>query len=293
LLLFGLLPAAAALECRPLVAGQPEFDGPAEYGRGLLWEVGKPGAEPNHLFGTIHVSDAEIVALSDPVQAALDGSRLFVMEVVPQADEVMQFAQLMFLDDGRRLPDLMPEAQYRSAVEILADYQLPEEVVAGMRPWAAYLTMSYPPNQTQVLDLQLLAMATESGMATHGLESLTEQGSIFADLPEDDQLRLLLDTVCHYDIVRGDFEALKKFYMAEDLKGLILYAQRHAFRDNSLYDRLTERLLTERNRLMAERAAPLLAEGGAFVAVGAMHLPGKHGLLALLKERGYTVQRVH
>jgi uncharacterized protein len=43
---------------------------------------------------------------------------------------------------------------------------------------------------------------------------------------------------------------------------------------------------------MAERIAPLLKGGGAFIAVGALHLPGKTGLIERLRAEGYTVTKV-
>jgi uncharacterized protein YbaP (TraB family) len=43
---------------------------------------------------------------------------------------------------------------------------------------------------------------------------------------------------------------------------------------------------------MAERMEPYLKQGGAFVAVGALHLPGEQGLLRLLGRRGYTLPAV-
>jgi uncharacterized protein YbaP (TraB family) len=44
---------------------------------------------------------------------------------------------------------------------------------------------------------------------------------------------------------------------------------------------------------MVARAGPILDAGNAFVAVGALHLPGPEGLVALLRKAGYTVTRVH
>jgi uncharacterized protein YbaP (TraB family) len=44
---------------------------------------------------------------------------------------------------------------------------------------------------------------------------------------------------------------------------------------------------------MVERMDGLLQEGDAFVAVGALHLPGRQGILQLLADRGYRVTRVH
>lgn len=43
---------------------------------------------------------------------------------------------------------------------------------------------------------------------------------------------------------------------------------------------------------MLSVAEPLLTQGGAFIAVGALHLPGKQGLVALLRQAGYAVTAV-
>jgi hypothetical protein len=39
--------------------------------------------------------------------------------------------------------------------------------------------------------------------------------------------------------------------------------------------------------------APRLGEGGAFIAIGALHLPGETGLLSLLAAQGYQISRVY
>jgi uncharacterized protein YbaP (TraB family) len=36
----------------------------------------------------------------------------------------------------------------------------------------------------------------------------------------------------------------------------------------------------------------MLAEGNRFIAVGALHLPGKKGLIEFLQQHGYTVKPV-
>jgi hypothetical protein len=56
-----------------------------------------------------------------------------------------------------------------------------------------------------------------------------------------------------------------------------------------------QQLLIERNRRMAQRADAILKDNKtdtAFITVGATHLPGKEGMCALLRERGYVLQRV-
>jgi uncharacterized protein YbaP (TraB family) len=58
------------------------------------------------------------------------------------------------------------------------------------------------------------------------------------------------------------------------------------------YAAFQEAMVDARNRHMAEAARPILDEGGAFVAVGALHLAGKDGLVALLRKDGYAVEAV-
>ena len=294
-LLVGAAPAAVALEegCRPLHEAEVNWDGPPEFDNGLLWKITGAAAEPSYLFGTIHVGDSAVLDLPEPVSSALDRSRVFAMEVLPDPAQVVMFSTLMFFGDGQRLDQVLPASLYARTVNILNRYQLPEQAVAGMKPWAAFLTMSYPPGAEVVLDLQLLERAEQSGAELHGLETMEEQGSVFNDLDLPDQVQLLTDTVCHYEIISADFDRMKELYLERDLKGLSVYGQRHAFEDNTLYERVTERLLTDRNRLMVERMLPLIESGDAFVAVGAMHLPGSGGILSLLSERGYGIERVY
>jgi hypothetical protein len=62
--------------------------------------------------------------------------------------------------------------------------------------------------------------------------------------------------------------------------------------ERSAQDEFMRVLLVDRNAVMAERAAPLLAAGGAFVAVGALHLTGKAGLVERFRADGYTATKI-
>lgn len=289
------LPAATPLplECRSLRITAGEYEGPGEYDRGLLWKIDKAGREPSYIFGTIHVADETIVNLPDAVQRQLQSSKRFAMEALPEPGDAMLLSAMMFFDDGRRLMDVVPAAVYDKTVEILSAYHLPEEVIAMMKPWAAFVTMSYPPDQREILDLRLMQIAEEGGAELNGLETLQEQGGIFDQMEMDDQIVLLTDTVCHYDRVLSDFEAMKSFYLKRDLKGMYVYGQRYAFDDNSAYESLTEKILFKRNHTMVKRMGPILENGNAFIAIGAMHLPGEEGVLALLNKLNYRISRIY
>jgi uncharacterized protein YbaP (TraB family) len=63
--------------------------------------------------------------------------------------------------------------------------------------------------------------------------------------------------------------------------------------ENSDYAAFEQRVILDRNKVMAERAAPILDSGNVFMAVGALHLPGKDGVIELLRQQGFTVTAVN
>jgi len=62
---------------------------------------------------------------------------------------------------------------------------------------------------------------------------------------------------------------------------------------DALNEAFLERVLFLRNGRMTETILPRLQSGGAFVAVGALHLYGDRGVLARLREKGYRITRVY
>ena len=239
------------------------------------------------------MSDEKVTTLPEEVAASLNNSSVFAMEVVPEPGEIMSFAQLMYFNDGRRLSDIVSFQLFARIEKLLSAYHMSSEAVQFIKPWAAFLTMSYPAEFGQVLDLQLLERARENGARIKGLETLLEQVGIFENMALEKQLRLLADTACHYDVMETDFEVMKSLYIARDLAGLYNYAQRYAQPDDELYNELIDKLLIRRNHSMARRIQDLLVEGDAFIAVGAMHLAGEEGLLSLLANQDYEVSRVY
>ena len=284
--------SSADLVCRPLQIEEIPYSGPEEFGQGLLWKVSKEDLPSSYVFGTIHVAERHVSAQLDKVRDVLADSEIFVMEAVPEPDEIALFRQMMFFADGTRLQDVISADLYEQTLAVLSAYHLMERDVATIKPWAAYLTMSYPAEMGVVLDQQLLNLAREGEASTRGLESMEELGSLFNSFSLADQVRLLTDAVCHRELLVGDFAKMISLYTEGDLAGLSSYGQRYSFADNTLYESLTEKILIQRNYRMVERMRPILNTGAAFIAVGALHLTGAEGVLALLEKYDFEITRV-
>lgn len=296
ILVFLLIPVASQSQpiqeqCRPFNISIPDFTGPEKFKSGLLWEITRNNRVMGHIFGTIHVDDNRILNIPVEVRDALDSSDYYAMEVVPSAQDAMDISMSMFFMDGNRLDLIISPQLFDRTVGILEQHNMGEDIVALMQPWAAYIIMSYPADMGIILDLHLLDIARKNGAQITSLETSTEQIEIFSDMELDDQVRILADTVCHYDSMLSDFNELKRLYLNRDLEGLYIQAQKYSFEDDEVYEEISNRLISERNQRMTMRIVELLNIGKAFIAVGAMHLPGEDGILNLLETDGYTLLR--
>lgn len=265
-----------------------------QHGKGLLWQIAKPGIAASHLFGTIHLGDEDLMHIPAPVAQALDRSREFVMEANFDGDDVLQWTETMVSSAGPSLRAQLGSVLFERAAALLSRYGISGEVVDRMKPWAVYLALSSPPQITGLpLDLALAARMQQSGKPVSGLETATEQVGIVAQLPLGDQVALVKDAVCYYDTLQADIREMKRLYLDRDLAGLVAAAHRYELMETERYRRLMKNLLSERNDRLVRRMEVPLRRGNVFIAVGALHLPGEGGLLSLLEKRGYTVKAIY
>lgn len=200
----------------------------------------------------------------------------------------------MFLQEGQNLSDILGPQLYRRSVEAARQRGVPEVALKLYKPWAVAMLFSMPPVETgQFLDLVLYQRALEQGKPVAGLEAVSEQLALFDELPVADQVHLLRDALNNLDRLPIIFQRLLERYLQRDLKGLMTISdQLIPEGDQPFYQRFQARLLDQRNQRMVDRLEPSLAEGGLFVAVGALHLPGEQGMLRLLEQRGYRIVRI-
>lgn len=296
-LLAGLLWLLASFVALPLDAdtnNRTAASSAEKYQRGLLWRIEREGIAPSYLFGTLHSDDPRVLNLAPPVRQAFDRTKTFTMEVVPDANALALMAQRMFYQDGRTLSGVAGDELYRRARTALADEGLPDIGVERQKPWVIVMLLSMPrPRGGVFLDMALQAQAMEQRKPIYGLETMDEQLAVFDELTVADQVALLKETLDNRKAIRGQIEALTERYLARDLAGIGKLADTYRPADSRVYDTVMRRLLSDRNVKMVERMHARLAEGNAFIAVGAGHLAGPLGLLPLLERAGYRVHAVY
>jgi len=285
--------ALASDPCPPApVAAQPPARELA-YGAGLLWRVQRPGVAPSHVFGTVHLSDPQVLTLPAPVHRAFQRSRALLVEVILDPAAQAAYSTAAFAGAGPGLDRRLHEAIYGRFTAIVAGYGIDPATARGLRPWAALnLIARPPPGDDVILDELLVRRARAAGMAVQALETMHELVAALEALAESDQIALLTAAICDHEALRAEIPVLRAHYLAGDLAGLWRIATAPAA-DAGVQQRFLEQLLYARNERMVERLRPHLSTGSVFVAVGALHLPGERGLLAALAARGWRLRRVH
>jgi uncharacterized protein YbaP (TraB family) len=261
----------------------------------LLWRIDGPAPQSSYLFGTMHSADPRVTQLPPTVAEAFRASDSVVLELVPDAGTLAEAVQLMCCGNDVRISDLLGPEEYAQVAEAMALRGIGAEALDRMRPWAVAVTLATPPNEGQdVLDTRLYRAAKALDKPVHGLESPAEQLAIFSTLGADEERQLLRSVLDQLDEMQTMLDVLHEAYLARDLNRIAALSEEWvAEEDAALWEALMAELVDSRNRRMAERLQPLLAEGGLFVAVGALHLPGESGLIRLLRARGYRLEPLH
>jgi uncharacterized protein YbaP (TraB family) len=262
-------------------------------GGGVFWRVeGRGGGPPSYLLGTIHSDDPRVMRVVPELTSTLDKAATFVMEMELDADAFFQFGAAMLLAEGRDLAQLLGPADFRRVTEALADYGLPEAALRKVKPWVVLAMVSQPkPRSGQIMDLMLYRRAQAAGKPTAGLETAAEQIAVFNALSLNDQLDLLRATLDQVEAMPRMHDRLLATYLQNDLRAIETLARELTPDDAAgAGRRFMRRLNEERNGRMLARMLPHLDAGGAFVAVGALHLAGAEGLVAQLRARGFDLR---
>ncbi len=265
------------------------------FSKGVLFQVQRGIEPPSFLFGTMHSDDPEILKLPVEVEAALAASHTLVLETSMDPLNLMAAMALMISDRENDLQGVLGTEAYQLCVEAAQEMGIPESVLPFYQLWALAVLLSTPPPGTgQFLDLMLHENALRAGKSIKTLETAEEQLKGLSGLSLEDQTALLKDALSSRGELPMAYERLKRAYLARDLGALVtLSREGYEQTDLAQIERFEEALIYARNRRMGKRLETILANGGVFTAIGALHLPGVEGVLQELRKTGFRVERVY
>ena len=264
---------------------------PQRISGGVFWRIDLPQRPSSFLLGTIHSADPRVTAIKPAVAQAFAQAPVFVMEMDLNVESFLTMGASMMFTDGRDLERLLGREDFRKLAVAVAQHGIPEQLLRRMKPWAVLALLSQPKPQSGVfMDMLLYQRATAAGKTIVGLETAQEQIAVFNQMPMADQLALLRASLDQADQMAAMQERMITTYLTGDLDAIAALTQEFIGPDPSgLNRRFLQRLNDERNDRMLTRMTPHIDSGGAFIAVGALHLTGERGLIRQLRARGYRL----
>ena len=201
----------------------------------------------------------------------------------------------MFLD-GQTLEEKIGAEDFERAFAHLKPIGLSREFVNKLKPWGVLLNLRSPRgDEGSPLDSRLLEMARARRMPLYQIEGVEEQIFTFDEFPMESQVALLKHSLAHRDELSELAERTLEAYLERDVSAIWRLREAFSARHPQIaahQTAMTKRVVHDRSVVMAFRMQRQLRRGAAFVALGALHLYGERGVLALLEQDGYHAARV-
>ncbi|MEZ5937914.1 MAG: TraB/GumN family protein [Hyphomonadaceae bacterium] len=271
---------------------------PIEAGGPALWLTGDADTKI-YLLGTVHVLPPDLEWRTDKIDRALGEAKAvyFETDVEPNEAEMLPvLTRLGIYPPGQTLSSRLTEEQRTTLATATKDLGIPLAGLDVMRPWLAAVSISdrvivnagY--SSESGVERKLMPDARAAGKEIRKFETIEEQLRIFADLPEEVQIKYLMS--CVEDIgseqeisdlvaawASGDTDLLEELMIVEDMGETPEIYDAMLVKRNANWTREIQKLTTSET-------------GTLFVAVGAAHLVGKDSVVAMLTDKGVSVSRV-
>lgn len=276
----------------------------------LLYRVSGNGLEePSYIIGTYHLAPASFV---DDIRGAHEAMAA-VEQVYGEVDtENLDSAQqlmleAMMLPEGRRIADLFTEdemsrinAYVREVMGVDLSNPFVAEQLGRMRPsvlavqllMLQFMKITPDFDATNLIDEYFQKEARKVGKRVGGFESVEFQMELlYGEKSDEEERDELLELVDNNAETLATMQEMTEAYFSFDMKSIRSLTERDLHNGDMTLEEFKE-LITDRNRRWVEAMPEVMREAPTLFVVGAGHLPGNEGVIALLKEAGYKVKPV-
>lgn len=259
----------------------------------VLWEVSGNGlTSKSYLIGTLKFIGEKEYYMPANVDALMQTCKTFAIE-----DEVDHHAQhelnkANHFSKGESLSSVLKPEDYKKLTDLFQkEFGVHEKTFATkyghLKPLALSIIMTRLSlgEKLKFYDIELLKMAKENQLTTFSLESIEREAEALNKFPMDAQVKALNHSVANFETQKAEYKKLMADYPKGDLEEIFEYTL-HPTENNAIF---LEEFYYKRNEEWLPKVERMMKENPSFLAFGLSHLEGERGLLALLKNKGYTL----
>ncbi len=263
-------------------------------GKHCLWRVTN-GKASVYLLGSIHAMSPGDYPLAPVIEDAVKESQEFWFEIDPRREAGRLFER-----------KVVAAATYPKGVEIKSKinpktYAFMQKItVSGMeswqhlKPWAIGLFLLRHPGYERIsgaygIDYHISEEALHRGKQVGGIETIDEHVRVFSDMQDVEGEVFLLQTLIYADAGPKEFKQSVGAWKAGNVDALYAMELPRMKEAPTVWWRMLDR----RNARWIPRIEAVIKSGRpSMIVVGSAHFPGPHGLLSLLRARGYKIEQL-
>ena len=257
-----------------------------------VWKVTGPAGSIMYLGGSVHALRSTDYPLPTAYKTAFNASSHLVFEDDPQTSsrEAKALLRAGTYAKNDTLKNHVDPRSYQYIRRFFALLNVPEKTFCKYRPWLINIILSSPSIENSELGVEsYLQQRAKGSKSMSGLESAEEHNAFFVDLNDREAEALLLILFINAGQPDTDGGSMIKAWRRGDAE-TVTQMLRQEFRD---FPSLARRLIDVRNRNWLPKIESYLRSGKTyFIVVGAAHMGGPQGLLAMLRARGYKIEQL-
>jgi uncharacterized protein YbaP (TraB family) len=270
----------------------------ADSTRTLLWKISGNGLDkPSFLFGTIHMLCKDDAVLSNNLKEAIRNADEVYFEVdLDNMFEMLGVVSKMKMRGDTTLRDLLSEDEYGRVKSFFESHStmLPFSMLETYKPILAASLLeqnNMACDATAMMEQVIMEEARRHNKNIKGLETMGYQAGVLDKIPyklQAEQLLRYVDDAGKKESDDAELSQMMQAYRDQDLDKL----EKMITQSDPAISNYTDVLLNDRNKNWVEKLKGILPGRSLLIAVGAGHLPGKEGVISLLRKAGYKVTPV-
>lgn len=271
--------------------------------KSLVWKITGNGLKkPSYLYGTIHLIPKKDYAMPESVREALDNCKTVAFEIdmkeITNLRTQMSLMSKAFMPGNKTLKDLLSAEDYAFVKKKMTEKGMQVGMLERMKPMflSTMLTGEEDsPSMTSTsamtsVEMELFRSTKRRKLETTGLESTSYQMAIFDSIPYQAQAQMLVDGLRSGSSPEeggvSELDKMLNMYRDQDINAM----QAMIASESAGMAEYEDILLKNRNRNWIAPMSRLMREKPTLFAVGAGHLGGEVGVIALLRKAGFRVE---
>ncbi|MFT4962611.1 MAG: hypothetical protein ACI92Z_003711, partial [Paracoccaceae bacterium] len=278
------------------------------FAQGNHWIATRNG-QTVHIVGTMHINDSRLNRVMRNLKPVIARADAILFEVSTRETDRFwttfeDHKSLFFLPKGPNAQDRMSDTAWQSLIQAADARRLNIAELVKLQPWLLSMLLTGstcgPTGMfaSNGLDNRIEKQAQRKRIPVGSLETVETAIKSLSQQPLNDQISLLQFDLIEPDSNEHAFVTTREAYFDEAMAEAMILEKWRFERDfpgpranrTRLWQRYQNGLLAQRNKnwmpIIRRTKGDLL-----IVAVGAAHLPGRDGILNLLHNAGYKMQR--